>query len=190
MTATPATYGTVDAGVVAELQAALGVGHVRTDEETRVAYGTDALKKGHPADVVVWPGTTDEVAAVLRIGSTHRIPVVPRGAGTGYTGGAVPRHGGIVLSLERFTRILEIDERNLLAVAEAHVVTGDLQRAVRALCAGVVALGGSISGEHGIGFSKLPFVSLELSPAEIALMRRVKAAFDPLHILNPGKMFP
>ena len=133
MTATPATYGTVDAGVVAELQAALGPDHVRTDEETRVAYGTDALKKGHPADVVVWPGTTDEVAAVLRIGSTHRIPVVPRGAGTGYTGGAVPRHGGIVLSLERFTRILEIDERNLLAVAEAHVVTGDLQRAVEAV---------------------------------------------------------
>jgi FAD/FMN-containing dehydrogenase len=62
--------------------------------------------------------------------------------------------------------------------------------AERALFEGVVALEGSISGEHGIGFSKLPFVTLELSRIEIDLQRRVKAAFDPLNILNPGKMFP
>jgi FAD/FMN-containing dehydrogenase len=58
------------------------------------------------------------------------------------------------------------------------------------LFAGVVALEGSISGEHGIGFSKAPFVPLELSAEEIALMKRVKAAFDPHGILNPGKIFP
>src|SRR5688572_8162374 len=98
MTSTPSTYGSVDAVVLAELQAALGARHVRTDEETRVTYGIDALKKGRAADVVVWPGTTEDVAAVLRIGSAHRIPVVPRGAGTGYTGGAVPRYGGVVVS--------------------------------------------------------------------------------------------
>ena len=62
--------------------------------------------------------------------------------------------------------------------------------AERALFEGVVALEGSISGEHGIGFSKLPFVPLELSSIEIELQRRIKAAFDPLNILNPGKMFP
>ena len=55
---------------------------------------------------------------------------------------------------------------------------------------GVVALEGSISGEHGIGFAKAPFVGIELSPDVIALMKRVKAAFDPKGILNPGKMFP
>jgi len=54
----------------------------------------------------------------------------------------------------------------------------------------VVALEGSISGEHGIGFAKAPFIGLELSDEEIALMKRVKAAFDPLNILNPGKIFP
>jgi glycolate oxidase len=55
---------------------------------------------------------------------------------------------------------------------------------------GVVALEGSISGEHGIGFSKMPFLGLELSPDVIALMQRVKHAFDPHGILNPGKIFP
>ena len=58
------------------------------------------------------------------------MPLVVRGAGTGYTGGAVPTSGGVVLSMERLNRILEIDETNLLAVVEPHVITADLQRAV------------------------------------------------------------
>jgi glycolate oxidase len=64
------------------------------------------------------------------------------------------------------------------------------EAAVGELFAGVVALEGSISGEHGIGFSKAPYLSLELSPETIALMKRVKQAFDPHGILNPGKIFP
>ena len=58
------------------------------------------------------------------------------------------------------------------------------------LFAGVVALEGSISGEHGIGFAKAPFLAIELAADEIALMKRVKQAFDPNGILNPGKIFP
>jgi glycolate oxidase len=61
--------------------------------------------------------------------------------------------------------------------------------AARALFEGVVALEGSISGEHGIGFAKAPYLSLELAPETIALMQRVKAAFDPHGILNPGKIW-
>ena len=64
------------------------------------------------------------------------------------------------------------------------------EQAVRALFERVVALEGSISGEHGIGFAKAPYIGIELSPDEIALMQRVKVAFDPNGILNPGKIFP
>ena len=108
----------------------LGAAHVKTDAESRALYGTDALKRGSPADIVVFPGTTEEVAAVVRICADRRIPLVPRGGGTGYTGGSVPARGGVVVSLERMNRILEIDEANLIAVVEPNVVTGDLQDAV------------------------------------------------------------
>ncbi len=119
--------------LAARLRAIVGDGWVTTDADALVAYGTDALKQGHPADIVVKPGTTAEVAAVARLCHETRTPLVPRGAGTGYTGGAVPVHGGVVVSLERFNRLLEIDEGNLLAVVEPHVVTGDLQAAVEAV---------------------------------------------------------
>ena len=93
----------------------------------------DALGQGHPPDLVVLPGTTPEVAAIARLCNERRVPLVVRGAGTGYTGGAVPTRGGVVVAMERFTRILEIDRTNLLAVVEPNVITADLQRAVEAV---------------------------------------------------------
>lgn len=119
--------------VIDRLRAIVGAEFVRTDAEACSAYGVDALKKGHPADVVVWPAETAQVAAIARVCDETCTPLVPRGAGTGYTGGAVPSHGGVVVSLERFNRILEIDEGNLLVVVEPHVITGDLQDAVEAV---------------------------------------------------------
>ena len=117
-------------GLAEALVARLGAEHVRLDETSRTIYGTDALKRGHPADVVVFPGTTEDVAAVVRTCAERRVPIVPRGGGTGYTGGSVPVEGGVVVSLERMNRILDIDEANLVAVVEPNVVTGDLQDAV------------------------------------------------------------
>jgi glycolate oxidase len=118
---------------IASLKALVGHAHVKTDDPSRLSYGTDALKRGTAADVVVLPGATDEVAAVVRLCAARRVVLVPRGAGTGYTGGAVPTRGGVVLSLERMNRILEIDEANLVAVVQPHVITGDLQDAVEQL---------------------------------------------------------
>jgi glycolate oxidase len=78
----------------------------------------------------VTPADTQEISAIARLCNEDRVPLVVRGAGTGYTGGAVPTRGGVVLSMERLHRIVEIDDVNLLAVVEPNVITGDLQRAV------------------------------------------------------------
>lgn len=115
---------------VNEIGSVVGRDFVRQDAEACERYGTDALRRGHPADLVVWPGSTEEVAAILALCDRHRVPVTPRGGGTGYTGGAVPVRGGVVLSLERLNRILRIDEESLFAVVEPHVVTAEFQEEV------------------------------------------------------------
>lgn len=104
----------------------------RTDDESRLRYGTDALLHGHPADLVLLPANTEEIAQIARVCHEAHVPLVVRGAGTGYTGGSVPVRGGVVLSMERLDRILAIDEENQLAVVQPNVITGDLQDAVEA----------------------------------------------------------
>src|SRR4029079_5132907 len=116
--------------VLDALRSIVGAEHVRTDEASRDSYGVDALKRGHAADAVVSPDGAEEISAIMKLCAAHRVPVVPRGGGTGYTGGSVPVRGGLVLSLERMNRILEIDEDNLIALVEPNVITGDLQAAV------------------------------------------------------------
>lgn len=108
----------------------VGAANVLTDDASRTTYGMDALKRGAMPDLVVRPGSTAEIAAIAQLCHETGTPLVPRGGGTGYSGGAVPVRGGIVLSLERLNRILEIDEGNLLAIVEPNVITGDLQDAV------------------------------------------------------------
>ena len=116
--------------IASDLRAIVGPEHVRSDDASLQTYGVDALGKGHPPDIVVIPANTEEVAAIARLCNAERVPLVVRGAGTGFTGGAVPTCGGVLLSMERFNRILEIDELNLLAVVEPNVINADLQRAV------------------------------------------------------------
>lgn len=104
--------------------------YVRADAPSLAAYGVDALGKGARPDLVVLPANTGEIARIAKLCTDQLVPLVVRGAGTGYTGGAVPTSGGVVLSMERLNRILEIDQTNLLAVVEPYVITADLQRAV------------------------------------------------------------
>ncbi len=96
------------------------------------SWGGDATGLHALPDLVVEPISTEEVAAIVRVAATHRVPLVTRGAGTGIAGGAVPVGGGIVLSLARMNRIVEIDAAAMTATVEAGVRTGDLQAAVEA----------------------------------------------------------
>ncbi len=105
------------------------------DPATLVPYAYDAsfwsLRQQRLPDVVVVPRTTAEVAGVVRFADATGTPVVPRGAGTGQTGGAIAARGGIVVSFARMREILEIDRRNLQAVVEPGLVFADLQDALR-----------------------------------------------------------
>jgi glycolate oxidase len=115
---------------VCDLREIVGADHVKSDADSLAKYGQDGLKRGHRAEIVVVPGSTSEVAAIAEACNAQRVPLVVRGGGTGYSGGSVPLRGGVTMSMERFNRILEIDEANLLAVVEPNVVTGVLQEAV------------------------------------------------------------
>jgi glycolate oxidase len=115
------------AELIRQLEAALGAGAVlhRPEELMLYEYDGSALDLATP-DVVVVPATTDEVAAAVRIGAAAGWPVVPRGAGTGLSGGSVAAAGGLVVALTRFSRVLRIDPENRLAVVGAGVVNTDL----------------------------------------------------------------
>jgi glycolate oxidase len=116
--------------LAAELGAIVGDAHVLTDPESIRENSTDATRRFHPADVVVFPRSTEEVSRVVRVAAAGRIPVVSRGGGVGYAGGAVPVAGGIVVSMRRMDKIIDIDPIDLVAVVEAGVITGDLDDAV------------------------------------------------------------
>ena len=126
----PVADSALSGTVVEALSRCVGTEWTRSDSPSRDAYGVDALGIGCRPDLVVLPGTAGEVASVVRVCAEHRVPVVARGAGTGYTGGAVPLLGGVVLALDRLNRIREIDETNLIAIVEPNVVTASLQAAV------------------------------------------------------------
>jgi glycolate oxidase len=120
----------VQPAFVDQLTTIVGADFIRVDDASLDSYGVDALGKGHRPDVVVIPGSTSEVSAIAGVCNAQGVPIVVRGTGTGFTGGAVPTRGGVVLSMERLNRIVEIDELNLLAVVEPNVINADLQRAV------------------------------------------------------------
>ena len=93
-------------------------------------YEYDGGVDKHRPDIVVFPRTTEEVAAIVRIAGEFQVPFVGRGAGTGLSGGAIPREGGIMLAFARMNRILEIDLENERMVVQPGVVNLDITLAV------------------------------------------------------------
>jgi glycolate oxidase len=118
--------------IVKELKNIVGPGNLFTSPEELTVYSYDATQRESLPWAVARPAAAEEVAQIIVLANREGFPVVPRGAGTGMSGGSVPVRGGVVLSFERMNRILEIDEDDLLAVVEPGVVTGDLQREVEA----------------------------------------------------------
>jgi glycolate oxidase len=103
-------------------------GRISTEPEDLLCYGFDASGIEAAPSAVVWPQDVEDVVTVVRFASSSNVPIVPRGAGSGMTGGAVPAKGAIVLSLERMHKILEIDRENMTALVEPGVINGRLQR--------------------------------------------------------------
>lgn len=111
----------------------LGTENVLTGEADTTAYSYDASRRTGMPDVVVRPGSEDEVRLILALASETGTPIVPRGAASGLTGGAVASVGGIMLSFERMADIISIDPDNRIAVVQPGVVTADFQAEVEKL---------------------------------------------------------
>lgn len=123
----------VDQAIITELEAIVGAENVLTDPERIIDYSHDEFTLddiAHAPDVVIKPGSTEEVAEVVKLAQKHHIPVTARGAATGLCGGCVPSLGGFVVTLERMNKIIEIDEANQMAVVEAGVNLIDFYAAV------------------------------------------------------------
>jgi len=142
-------YNPVTAAIAERLEQIVGAGFViYGDAEKLEPYSHDEIpeaKYAHMPECVVRPATAEQVSAVMKLANRERIPVTPRGAGSGLSGGAVPVCGGVVLLLDRMNRIIEIDTENMMAVVEPGVVTNDINEAV---------------AEHGLFYAGYP-MSLE-----------------------------
>jgi glycolate oxidase len=143
-------YQPVTPAIAQELRDIVGEPHVIYDDPAAMQdYAHDEVAGEEHArmpEAVVKPETAQQISQVLRLANRERIPVTPRGAGSGLSCGAVPIYGGIVLSVERMSRILEIDRENMVAVVEPGVVTNDINDAIE---------------EHGLFYAGYP-MSVEL----------------------------
>ena len=127
-------YNKIDQVVLKRLRDIVGDQFVITGEEKMEPYSHDEIpeeKYAHMPEVVVKPKTVEEITEIIKLANEKLFPVTPRGAGSGLSGGAVPIFGGVVLSVERMNKIIEIDEQNMMAVVEPGVVTNDLNEKVK-----------------------------------------------------------
>src|SRR6056297_143025 len=121
-------YNPLTEEIVKQLQGILGNKNVILDEEKMENYSHDETPEeyAHMPDVVITPTTTEQIAEVMKLANKNLIPVTPRGAGSGLSGGAIPSFGGILLSVEKMNKVLEIDYDNMMIVVEPGLVTNEI----------------------------------------------------------------
>jgi glycolate oxidase len=126
------SYQKLTPALINSIQQIVGDSYVLLDQESLDNYSHDETENlKFPPEIVVRPRTTAEVSQIMRLCNENKIPVTPRGAGTGLSGGALAHLGGVLLSTDRMNAILEIDERNLQVTTEPGVITEVLQTAVK-----------------------------------------------------------
>ncbi len=125
-------YNNMSPLVFLTLKNIVGETAIFVDDTTLANYAHDETEDLiYPPEVVVKPSTAEQISEILKLANQHLITITPRGAGTGLSGGALPIFGGIVLSMEKFNKIIEIDERNLQATVEPGVINEVFQNAVK-----------------------------------------------------------
>ena len=116
--------------VIDKLRAIVGHENVVVDPTRVEPYGADAVKEKFPPEAVVFPESTAQIVDILKLANEYLFPVTARGGGVGYTGGAVPIDGGIVVGTDRMNKIIEISADDLYAVCQPGITTFELQQAV------------------------------------------------------------
>ena len=137
-------YNPVTKKIINELVEIVGRKNVISDKEKIETYSHDETpveQYGHMPEVVVTPKTTEEIVKIVKLANRKLIPITPRGAGSGLSGGAIPVFGGIVISMEKMNRVLDIDYNNMMMVLEPGVVTNDINEEI---------------AEHGLFFAGYP----------------------------------
>jgi glycolate oxidase len=126
-------YRSVDSDFIEKFRAIVGEQNVSIDSESMADYSHDEFSLENIRrlpEAVVKPRTAEEVSQLVRLCNEERIPLTPRGGGTGLCGGCVPLHGGVLMSFDNMVRILEVDTENLMAVVESGVRLADFYRAI------------------------------------------------------------
>ncbi|HHV58911.1 MAG TPA: FAD-binding protein [Clostridiaceae bacterium] len=125
-------YNTLNAEIIKELENILGSKNIMLDEEKIENYSHDETPKefAHMPEVVVTPTDAKQVSEIMKLANKHLIPVTPRAAGSGLSGGAIPIYGGILLSMEKLNKVIETDYENMMIVVEPGLVTNEINRLV------------------------------------------------------------
>ncbi len=121
-------YNPITKDILEELVEILGAKNVIVDEEKMENYSHDETSEeyAHMPEVVITPKSADQISKVMKLANKHLVPVTPRGAGSGLSGGAIPVFGGILLSIEKMNRVLEVDYDNMMIVVEPGLVTNEI----------------------------------------------------------------